>query len=446
MVTTTTFGTFSFSAAPCGSSTCADKQVSFSILFFDPTLPYITNFRPTSQHLYGRTPVTIDVFNLPAELDASQLAVEFGAVNVSVTLVQHSSIKTSTIQCMLPSVIAPCSVRPILHIIPERLFVVLPANFTFTRPPIPAIQSVVPNIADLTVEHTIQITVQNFPGVSGPTEEAVFGSISVEFQLASGVVAQGTVIGYMREQDTHTHPLAVQTVRLLVKTPRSGLMAGIVDPLRIWNKEFEANLAQWSTFAFVDARAPHVVSMQGNNVRGPDNLRVPMSEPTVVTISVQNVPTFVSEYAAQVDGRPVKINFGALNSDDKTADIVLTMGVSAEVKTVFGLIAFGKTPSDCTSSCCAASTCTSICPGVKVACFSLSTYDDLMPSLVHISTSTGPEIGGTENQLVSEKFPRLAAESFVWEQHEPWRGSPDIIHACSNQVDHHHTSDRNGCR
>jgi hypothetical protein len=413
-------GTFFFSAAPCAS--CVYKNVTFDYVFLDPNFPRIIDFSPTSEYIYGHTRLTVLVDNLNRAYDSRHLVVEMGGRNVSVINVVHplssgsgESGEPSAVTCMLPDVPSARSVRHILHVVPDGLSLVFPASFVYMRPPQMSM-SVVPNMGDLTQENVLQITVHNFPGVKldGGLAASAFSRIAVEFQTASDSVVPGTVVGYTR-LDQRVDEAAVQSIQLLVKSPvGEGVVEGRVNPLRVYNKQFPEGFAEWYTFAFVDPSTPQVVSMQGGGARGSDSLRVPMSVPTMVTIVVANAPTIIQKQSVRINDQEVGLDFFASDSAKRSAQAVLTMAVSNEVTTVYGMIAFGDvTDARCTTQCCATRSCSSVCGSVKTTCFALSVFDDLVPSIVSVSRSTGPEVGGSEIAVVIDKFPQLTEASFA---------------------------------
>jgi len=188
-----------------------------------------------------------------------------------------------------------------------------------------------------------------------------------------------------------------------VLSPR-GAMAGKVA-LRVFNTNFPSTSAVCQGFVF-DPALPRISMMSGAQETGIKSLRVPMSEPSDISIEIENAPIDVptSSVSIVIGCSTMNIALVTRNDDQMVLRIISKRNSRNSPSIVHGLVIFGSAAGIC-SKCCEDDSCPSVYEDVKTACFSFQYYDDQQPFITFKSDSNGPDVGGQTLSLQISNLP-----------------------------------------
>ena len=361
-------GSFSISARPCADSSCEKKMVSFNFKFDAPQEIRAVEFVPIEEFVYGGTILKVKVANLPPDLDASLISVEFvGLKSVPASSIQVGEDGLGVIHATIPRREQSGSI-PLKVNLPGEITLDLDGAFSYKFPPAPVITSIIPSSVPENVASTVRIFLNNFP--LSPTVE----SIKVNFQGTS-FSAPGVVVAIASSSGSSQ---AIQTLEIDVQTP-SNLQEGLSNVL-VYNQRLGEIAGAFATNAveIINPQSPQVKQMTTPSGMNSDGIsQVPLSKTVVVEVVLENVPRQVDissgSYAVQVANFDVMIS-NVQVFDNREAKVIFSTPIGiTQPGMQYGIIGFGTS---CPSDCCQDRSCSTKCNGIKVACFELIYFDD----------------------------------------------------------------------
>ena len=340
--------------------------------------------------------------NLPKRTNTNEVIVGFH-VNVSLSGIEHGSVESDLI-VLIPSSISVQTVTIVVFLIDLGLALELENSFSYILPPTPAIARIVPTQASVQRGSLIRVSVTNFPKVSAPED------VQVKFQ-SGGLTSIATVHSvYMNSEQG-----SIQNLQIDVQSPVGiGVKPGFAVVLVFHKATGQTQPATLrDSFMFVDSFSPQVSRMSSLDKMGINQLPVPMTQSTQISVDIANVPRPAdvepSSYFVQIGNIPVNID-SAMVTDDGQARLFFFSIPSIRSGDEYGIVSFGTL---CSSDCCADMSCPSTCPDFKSACFVIQYYDDTVPQVNAKTDLRGPSVGGDEIRLVIENFPTLASAEDV---------------------------------
>lgn len=392
-LTGTAPGTVDMDLAVCTADVCANS-VPFSFSFFAADQPRVLEAFPAQIKLYGTTIVTVIVENLPAECTAAGLELvtsvgSFAATSVLTGLDDGAAVTFSfppqeTIPVSLDASIG-CAAAEFSAALTD-LAVVAPRAMEFSV--------IIPPAASLTPSLVIA-GVYAFPGfpdsLEGPPGEVIL-------QVERAGLAEPIPLVVLAVEKYGAQPGTTQDVGLVFVSPFGDGVTPGTYTLRAYHIEYPYRTAT-TTFVVFDEAAPQVTLFTGDGGNA-----AAMSESTAASLVIQNPPAGVSEddYVVFIGTSPVQVD--AALASDLTTTVFLEVPPSAVEGVVPGLIAFGDGGATCTASCCP-DACEAACGDVATACFTVDYYQDQAPRALEPSALSGPEVGGTQIEVVVERFP-----------------------------------------
>ena len=200
-----------------------------------------------------------------------------------------------------------------------------------------------------------------------------------------------------------TSPPKMQDFIIDVLSP-IGVMVGKVD-IHVFNNNFPSKSAVCRRFVF-DPMLPRISMLSGAQETGTKSLRVPMTEPSDISIDIENAPIDVptSSLSIVLGCSKMYIALVIRNDAQMVSRIISKINSRNSPSIMHGLVIFGSEAGIC-SNCCKDDSCPSVYENVKTACFSLQYYDDRQPTIKFKSESNGPDVGGQTLSLQISNLP-----------------------------------------
>lgn len=394
---------------------CPAKTVSFDATFRDPAAPYVRSFSPAYTFSDGGVPITIEVQGFPLSLNASSVALYLGSAGYahSVTVafppgqatVSILGVTDATITATMPAVSGNLSIVP--SVVLAGVSAPFPSQLVVLVPPSPRVVSASPSYADLATETPIVLGLSMFPGVFSTAD------IVVIFRWRDGARARGKVTSYTR--DVPTMPATeVQDAKVYVSSPVGGSVKEGVVELIVYNVRQAERTAVYQGFFIVDSALPVVSGLSTDEAKtGRQSVLIRSSQPTQVTLFATNAKASIADIT--VGGVASDLLLSQYSQAQKTVKALITAPAkTTSASSLTGMVRFSGAScgSSCLVSCCAAGNCGAQCL-CQTACFTLSYYDDLAPTITYLSVSQGPDVGGTEVLATVHRFPIVRDASEV---------------------------------
>lgn len=389
-------GTFKANLAPCSDiAICGNKNVSFSFEFVDPDALRAVEFVPLQEYVFGGTQMRVIVNNFPSNISEKETMVEFvGLENVTTSVVDRANGK-GVLTVNIPEHGSIGAVQVKLHFLSSGIILPFKGKFTYITAPPSIVTGIVPASAAIQTPSRVRISLKNFPRVKTASD------VKVRFVWGS-VSASASIVGiYSKAGSTK----AIQDLDVDVDTPLGPTtMEGSADIVVFHQKHGESLAALLpSGFWFFDTLGPQVKKITGLSGMGVRTISVPMSTSSQIIVLVENVPSDADEFVVEVGESKLDI----LSADvavNREARIIFSTFKKSSSGIQHGIVAFGES---CSSRCCVDMSCSTICPGVKTACFTVEYVDDSLPMLSVKSDLSGPEVGGDIITLEIVNFPVL---------------------------------------
>ena len=397
---------FVASVAPCEQAKlCGNKNVSFSFEFLDPLALRAVDFLPTQEYTYGKSTMMIQVKNLPMDISTNDIMVEFVQLrNQSVISIDRSK-SDAVVEVKIPQSSNAALVPIKVYCLSLNQVLDFRTPFVYMTAPTPSVTRIVPSSAPVQTSTRVRISLHNFPMAKTTAD------IKVRLQWGSTTVPASVIS--MSTQSASEH--AIQDINIDVDTPVGSTVKEGVPDVIIYHQQFGETKAAIlrGNFLMIDNLNPQIMQLRSSSSIGTSKVQVPMSVSSEVTAVVENSPRPIdlstSAYIVQMGDTVLDI-LSADVTDDREAKIIFTTFPSSSIGEQYGIIAFGTS---CSSTCCQDVSCSTACPGVKIACFTLQYFDDTLPVLTIKSDLSGPEIGGDILKLEITNFPILSSLSDV---------------------------------
>jgi hypothetical protein len=258
--------------------------ISFNFTFFSIAKIKIIDVSLNSSLVFGGSYISLTILNLPETTKCEDILFEFTSNNkakcVSLNFQYDADPLKSNLTMIIPRVAHSGTIVPSLKLLIENqsFSVSVEFGFAYWDPPLPYVSSVMPSIASISKSNEIAISIQNFPPVKSLNE----------------IIAEFTWL------DSSKRTFAI--VRGFISIPNSVLYVNISSPekkeansgasvLTINHEFYPYYKAQLVGFLFVDNSNPQITRLQLiGSPPAADILRVPMSKPQIISISIQDVP------------------------------------------------------------------------------------------------------------------------------------------------------------
>ena len=404
--------------------------VEFPYSCLDPLLPTVLFYTPTSSTVDGLVLLNLTLNWLPYyfhRVSQIQIMMHFfhGKPSIILPLLQSSvespsndhlalvgnesssSMSTSEIVLVFevpqaPNQTAVDGIELVLEIKDDSsiLNIPLPEKFEYTEPLPLIITSVVPTKAVRNVTTPVTISIQNFPKVMDTTD------IIVEFYAPNLVQPIFAVVQSFLQQGS--------SIEIVLQSPVGSKTPYGYAGLTVYHYSYLERLANMSGFLFVDGNSPQVVSMFSENGGvGISSIAVRQSAPTKVTAVIGGVVLKpASVLVGSIAVETTLCNVDVVSNQARATFYVPERDCQVPCDDVYGLIIFSSDCLGCNTSCCKAGNCNEICgsPCQTIsACFSLTYFDDTMPSLISQSISEGASSGGTVIKMILSNFPTVVS-------------------------------------
>jgi hypothetical protein len=345
---------------------------------------------PTFNYVYGRSYLTLSLLNLPETIRCENVHCGFMAYGsaecVSVDFEYDGEISKSRIVLRTPRVSYPGEIVPSLIFVFENRTVPVDVTYVFTymEPPRPFVISVAPSISSISKSTLISLSIKNFPPVDGLDEIVALFTWPNSSKRSSAIVEK-----FISVSETSNHELYLN-----ISSPRgNGARSGQSD-LTIYHKFYPNYTAKFEGFSFVDTSNPLVSQLRLIGYFAvADSLRVPMSKPQTIFVSVDDAPANFDDIGctAQIQGNRVKTSSSAYTPETRSATVALEVGPPLSAGLQYGMLVFSDPPSSCNSLCCADRSChePAACGEIKTACFLLDYFDDTLPRISNRYKSFG---------------------------------------------------------
>lgn len=376
-------------------SQCSSKVVQFDFQFLDPNAIRATTFLPMSEFVYGGTKMLLKINNLPENVNASDVLVEFH-INASVISIVNDHAKSAQLEVIIPRCTVSCSrkVKPRVYLLGLRLVLNFDTEFKYRPAPLPRVVKVLPSTAMIDTESRIRISMTNFPLVESASD------VKVRFEWTNGQRATAQVLSHRGPQSQRA---AMQNIEVDVLSPL-GMLEGSARII-VFHQKFGETIAavldvEGSTgvpgFKFIDPQSPQMSRITGaDGTMGVDEIQIPMSG-SEVTIIVDDVPREAVvppyTYSVLVGGIEQDIKLAETDDEMRQGLIVFSIFPQSTAGVQEGTVMFGE--------------------GVAVT-FKLVFFDDSLPMVTALSDLTGPETGGDLVKLHITNFPVLLSEDDV---------------------------------
>ena len=380
----------------------------------DMDTPVIVDVYPAISFTYGGFPLTIQAENL--DIDSQQVMIEFqqedsniSVVPKSVTVsnINPSNRSSLLVSCIIPASDSPCNATIFLHYGERKL--TLPSSLQYLAPISPSIASISPTTASVTSATTILLTLLSFPYPI----DAMSSVLAAQFEWPDSSILPATCTIIQSSNSTYLGLLRVQNLDLAITTPVGSLVSESNDvTLRVFHILLQGIGVQYQGFSFFDPSEPVITGISvASGARGIDSVALPASAPSLVSLTVSNLPASYSSPTVALDTLTAQILL-ASSSLDQQGNPQLSLRVqvypSGPIKIRYGFVAFAPVGSQCVPSCCANASCQLTCTG-KLACFSLQLFDNTLPAIVAIYTDLqGPATGKDIIRLSVSQYPSLA--------------------------------------
>ena len=389
---------------------CPLKTVRFSVHMQNPNGVFVISAAPLSTSLDGNTVMSIIVNNLEKTLAPKDLTVRFGSTAAAEILqIEYfdspMSIDPSTrweakVTCVVPPSEVTITLTPRLSFLSSSLD--FPDEFQYTAAVQPSIRLIAPMSAKLSSPSMIDITVQDLPGI------ATIKDIVIEIRCSQGASASCSVQSHLR-MDPSKYLLATQDYIVTAKVEGSGVLKQDTCQVVLYNTRFRYREASLTGFRMVDSDLPQISGISSEfQETGVDSIRVKMSTTTELRVVLRNVPRAVAKIL--IEEQEVETKLVYYDESDKSGVVIFSSPPRSFEGIVHGLLLFSG-GCTCDTSCCGSFTC-SAC-SCQTICFSIEYYDDLLPKVFYLSSSTGPSVGGTSIKLKIASFPIVQASTDV---------------------------------
>jgi len=410
------YAPFSVSVGNCLQvDQCLLKTVQFTVQMLNPNDVFVVSSAPMTGSVDGNVYLTVVVNKLQRSLAPVDLKVRFGTTKTADILYIEYFAPGSTVAmgpsevidtwnaeilCVLPQSKFPDTMTPVLEFGSDSL--AFPEQFRYTREMEPIIERAAPMKAQLSVSSRIVITVHDFPGIQSISD------VVVEIRCSEGSSAEATVQSYS-SVDPSKYWLSTQSYTITADTPIGTALIQDTCQMVVFNLRFRYREAYLKGFRMVDSREPQISGISSEYRKtGIDSVKVKMSSTTELRVVLNNAP---GEVARVIIGeQEVETKLSYYDASDKNGAALFSSPERDFDGTVYGLLLFSSGCA-CHTSCCSSFTC-SAC-ACKTICFSLVYYDDLLPKISYLSSSTGPSIGGTSIKLKITRFSIVKVSSDV---------------------------------
>ena len=430
------------------------SQLSFSFNFIDCSVPRVDAFEPTSEYLFGGTDMVAHVYKLPADLDHSNVKVDFGGHSVIASEIVYQSEDWANVVVSIPLSMSSHRVIPQLSACSCRddpdwmetnsetvdndqggqttttwntkcewvasnldnlgQLCHTPmygyAAVETVREKCPAACSVCSDCT--TLEFPSVFTYLEPPSVVcrvAPAQASTaFQSqlkltvhnfpgvtnlmqLSAKFTYASGEVISASVESFVQLDDSLPSEM-MQSLEVRVFTPQGSRVVAGDCMLSLTHAQYPSSIAN-APFMFTDPAVPRVVKISRHGETGASSLRVGASLPSDVTIEIADSDVWESGVVL-VDGIAMLLEQISYSGASRKTTLSFATPTRDSVGLVYGLAVFGEPIETCSSSCCSDQSCADSCPDLKTACFSLDYYNDAETFLTFSSDLRGPAFGG----------------------------------------------------
>jgi cysteine-rich repeat protein len=403
---------------------CPLKTVKFAVHLKDPSGVFVISAAPLSTSLDGNILMTIVVNNLEKNLEPKDLSVMFGLKGVGeVLLVEYgndrlktdaSTSRETSVTCVVPPSEAAITLTPRLQYRSSSLD--FPDEFRYTAAVQPSIRSIAPMSAKLSAPSMINITVQALPGIKAITD------IVVEIRCSRGTSTSCSVRSYSRV-DPSKYLLAAQDYIITAEVPSGGVLKQDTCQVVLYNTRFRSKEASLMGFTVVDEDLPQVSGISSEfQDTGVNSIRAKMSMTTELRVVLRNTPRAVAKVL--IEEQKVETKLVYYDKSDKSGVVIFSSPTRAFEGNVYGLLLFSS-GCVCDTSCCGSFTCSSCT--CQTTCFSIEYYDDLLPRILYLSSSTGPSVGGTSIILKIVRFPIVQKSTDVMAKFSTALGKVGVV-------------------
>jgi len=392
-----TFGPLNLEVAPCSiKSNCANKVVPISFTFLDPQKTRAESFLPMTETTYGGTQMKVKIRNLNTTTDTGQVMVEI-LENITATDIECFASGFCNVIAVIPrsrSLDSTQLVNLKVHLLKQKITLHFDTPFMYLAAPRPIVTRIIPTYASITASSTVRVSVKNFPFVTSATQIQVLFRWGT--QSVSAMVKDFVFCGQGSSGETNVDIQSPMGTNVLAGKPS----------IVIFHRSFgESHSAEFRDgFVMVNPLNPQISRMRGPNGIDVNELSLPMSASSEITITIDNSPRLIevdpATYIVQVGDAVLDITSANING--RQARIITNTFRQQSPDSQYGIVAFGQ---ECSSACCLDMTCSKACPSVKTVCFVLNFYDDTLPILTVESDQTGPRVGGDIVRLTISNFP-----------------------------------------
>jgi len=406
---------------PCSarSDPLCDRNVSFTLQLLDPEEIHFLDVFPVQGRTYGSTPVYARFQNTGLDINPSDIMLDLGFENVTAQSVSFDTSGAGTrsqaaVLFRMPAVTDPLVIVPTVHFV-GLASVKFSQPFAFVASSQPEIgrDDVQPAQASTTASNVITVKIASFPGV----EDVDFVAAQFELEEARGDDVSTRIVSAETLSVTYLgvglEPYQTQDLSVAIRSPTGAEVFESIAVLRIFHIEYPGRSAVFSGFAFIDTTLPRVSEVVSSD-GGANSAK--MSEATRITLGIVNAPSAVikDDYQVVLGENTISISYSEVDLESRTARVVFNAPSSASSGAVHGLVLYGESAdAECTPECCQTLVCSTQCTSVRSSCFTLVYYDDKMPAIEFLGSSSGPEIGGTVIEMRISLFPVLEEESDV---------------------------------
>ncbi|EKX42758.1 hypothetical protein GUITHDRAFT_140920 [Guillardia theta CCMP2712] len=361
----------------------AVKSVTFTVQILPNDKMYISSFDPTSYFTDGKVSMKVTVQNLPSSItsqSASVFLIYFGntmTTATSATFTQSSTANkyTGQIKLRIPTVLDPSTVKPTLKINITGDVIEFPSSFSYVKAPNPDITSLKPAQGFTNTETEIEVTINQFAAIENGLSDIIATITELSCQL----------ISYSQVNPTLDKSL-IQGYKIRLRTPCCvpEIVAGYATVF-LAHRDFPNRYALASGsngFQYIDASAPRVSSVVGDL----SGAFVKKYSTTPVTVTIEQIFQTFSSVSATLMGVEVPVLDFSGDFNTGQATVRLLIPSSNQYDTATGEITF---PSGLTAS------------------YTVTYYDELLPSILKALPTSGTICGGFVVTVQISLFPVL---------------------------------------